>query len=45
MTAPGAEALQLQRPLPADALKIVAKGLKEDGISNILLPPEQTTLL
>ena len=26
-------ALQLQRPLPDDALRIVAKGEKEDGVA------------
>jgi putative SOS response-associated peptidase YedK len=31
MTAPAAEALKLQRPLPNGALTIVARGLKEDG--------------
>jgi putative SOS response-associated peptidase YedK len=31
MTAPVAEALRLQRPLPDGALMIVVSGLKEDG--------------
>lgn len=31
LTAPTAEALQLQRPLPDGALKIVARGEKQDG--------------
>jgi hypothetical protein len=30
MTAPTAEALKLQRPLPDGALRIVAKGTKTD---------------
>jgi putative SOS response-associated peptidase YedK len=30
MTAPPAEALQLQRPLQDGALRIVARGVKED---------------
>jgi hypothetical protein len=30
MTAPAADALKLQRPLPDGSLKIVAKGVKKD---------------
>ena len=31
LTAPVAEALQLQRPLPAGMLQIVAEGVREDA--------------
>jgi hypothetical protein len=31
MTAPAEDALKLQRPLPDGALRIVARGIKEDG--------------
>ena len=31
LTAPTAEALKLQRPLPDGALRIVARGAKKDG--------------
>jgi hypothetical protein len=32
MTTPSEEALKLQRPLPDETLKIVARGVKEDGV-------------
>jgi hypothetical protein len=34
MTAPTPKALTLQRPLADSALRIVARGLKEDGLPN-----------
>jgi putative SOS response-associated peptidase YedK len=33
MNAPASEALVLRRPLPDDALVVVARGKKEDGVS------------
>ena len=32
MTTPAKEALTLQRPLPDDVLRIVARGKKQDGL-------------
>jgi putative SOS response-associated peptidase YedK len=34
MTGPAGEALELQRPLPDNALRIVARGAKEDGLAS-----------
>ncbi len=36
LTGESADALALQRPLPDDALRIVAKGEKQDGL--VLIP-------
>jgi len=48
LSAPTPEALQLQRPLPDGALKIVARGEKEDGVPADMMkqpePPRQTSL-
>jgi putative SOS response-associated peptidase YedK len=33
MTAPSGEAMELQRPLPDGALRIVARGRRDDGIA------------
>ena len=34
LTAPTAEALKLQRPLPNGALHIAARGTKDDGVTD-----------
>jgi putative SOS response-associated peptidase YedK len=34
LTAPAREALELQRPLPDDALRVVARGAKQDGVAS-----------
>jgi putative SOS response-associated peptidase YedK len=48
LNAPLADALKLQRPLPDGALKIVARGEKEDGVPPDLMrkpePPKQASL-
>jgi putative SOS response-associated peptidase YedK len=36
LTAPANEALALQRPLRDEALRIVARGEKEDGVTEVL---------
>ena len=41
MTAPPAEALKLQRPLPDGALRIVAHGTKEDRGAGIAAPADR----
>jgi len=42
MTTPAMEALSLQRPLPDDALRIVARGKKADDASQRAGRPEST---
>jgi putative SOS response-associated peptidase YedK len=48
LSAPTPEALKLQRPLPDGALKIVARGEKEDGVPPGMMkkpePPRQSSL-
>jgi len=41
MTAPPAEALKLQRPLPDGALRIVAQGTKEDCGTHAAVPADR----
>jgi putative SOS response-associated peptidase YedK len=43
LSAPTEIALQLQRPLPDDALRIVARGERQDG-GEAMERPTQTTL-
>jgi hypothetical protein len=39
MSAPAPEALKMQRPLPHDALRIVARGAKLDVVPSGLIKP------
>ncbi|MDF2813365.1 MAG: hypothetical protein K0S56_4396 [Microvirga sp.] len=45
LAAPMDEALTLQRPLQDGALKVVARGEKEDGLVSLPLREEQSYLL
>ena len=38
MTASGKDALMLQRPLPDNALRIVARGQKQDSLQDVQRP-------